>query len=223
MRSRSPLHYDVSVAADKARRQRRRGMSGIFAPAERPCEWPGCEGAGQYRAPHSPRRLNDYRWFCLEHVRRYNAEWNFFAEMSDEEFEAQLSADRVWERPTWALGSGPSAWVAGVHPHTEGRAWARFGFRDPREVLGEAATLNPSGVNGGHMRRRPLSGAERRALDWLGLPHDVEARSEVRARYRALILELHPDMNGGRNLEPERLARVIRAWQVLRTSPNFAD
>ncbi len=218
MHSRSPLHYDVSVAADKARRQRRRGMSGVFAAVGRRCEWPGCEGQGQYRAPHSPRRLNDYRWFCLEHVRRYNAEWNFFAEMSDEEFEAQLDSARVWERPTWALGTGPSAWVTGSHPHSEGRAWARFGFRDPLEALGEAATLNPGSEPGRRMRRRPLSGPERRAL-----PHEVEARSEVRARYRALILELHPDMNGGTNPEPERLARVIRAWQVLRTSPNFTD
>ena len=30
-------------------------------------------------------------------------------------------------------------------------------------------------------------------------------------------------MNGGENPEPERLARVLKAWQVLRVSRNFRD
>ncbi len=222
MRTRSPFDYDVSVAADKRRRQRPRGMTGAFATSERPCEWPGCQSAGQYRAPRSARRPNEFRWFCLDHVRQFNSEWNFFAEFTEEEFDAMLESTRVWERPTWSLGRVPS-WALGLHPHNEGHAWARWGFTDPLEVLGSAATLNPGPPGEQDVMRRRLSREEREAMDVLGVAYSVEARAEVRARYRELILTLHPDMNGGENPEPERLARVLRAWQVLRVSHNFKD
>jgi DnaJ-class molecular chaperone len=64
---------------------------------------------------------------------------------------------------------------------------------------------------------------EQRAMDALGLPHQVEARAEVRARYRELVKDLHPDMNGGQNPDPERLARVLKAWKILRKSRCFTD
>jgi len=222
MRPRSPLDYDVSVAADKLRRQRARGMTGAFETSRRECDWPGCAGHGSYRAPRSPEHLNDYRWFCLEHVREYNAGWNYFSESSADDLDAQLRADRVWERPTWRLGKGPKV-PLGAHPHSEGRAWARWGFRDPFEVLGESATMNPGDIANDARPRRRMPREEQVAMDALGLPHQVEARSEVRARYRELIMELHPDMNGGHNPDPEKLARVLKAWQILRKSRNFKD
>lgn len=225
MRTRSPLDYDVSAAADKRRRQRPRRMTGAIGAGERGCEWPGCAAAAPYRAPRSPRELNTFRWFCLEHVRQYNSEWNFFADWSEDEFEEMVAAARVWDRPTFRVGSVPP-WALGLHPHSEGNAWARFGFTDPLEVLGRNATLNP-GRNGRTAEpeapRRRLPREEREAMNTLGLPHSVGKRAEVRARYRELILALHPDMNGGENPEPERLARVLKAWQVLRASPNFRD
>ena len=72
---------------------------------------PGCHEAGEYRAPKSRTSLNDYYWFCLEHVRTYNAGWDFYKGMSPAEVEAQIRADMVGQRPTWPLGSlGHTAW-----------------------------------------------------------------------------------------------------------------
>src|ERR1700752_3054970 len=79
------------------------------APA-RSCDHPGCLGVGDFRAPKSRLDLHDYHWFCLEHVRAYNLAWNYYAGMSDEEIEAEIRHDTVWQRPTWRLGMrhGPS-------------------------------------------------------------------------------------------------------------------
>jgi hypothetical protein len=219
---RSPLDYDVSVAADKRRRQRSRGASGAVETSFKNCEWPGCGVSAQYRAPHSPERLNDFRWFCLAHVRQYNAGWNFFDGWSEQELDAQSRADRVWERATWTLGKGPKA-PLGAQPHAEGNAWARFGFRDPFEVLGDAATRNPGQAANEPRNRRRMTREEQVAMDALSLSYGVETRTEVRARYRELVKDLHPDMNGGNNPDPDRLARVLKAWQILRKSRNFAD
>lgn len=222
MPQRSPLDYDISVAADKRRRARERRVSGVVETSTRHCEWPGCDGRGAYRAPSAPERLHDYRWFCLDHVREYNRAWNYFDGWSADDLDAQGRADRTWERPTWTLRDGLRRRFHGW-PHAEGRAWARWGFKDPLEVLGDAATRNPGEPADRPRRFRPLGRDEQRALDTLGLGPEVEARSEVRARYRELVKDLHPDMNDGARHDEARLARVIRAWDILKRSPNFHD
>jgi len=154
---RSPFDYDVSVSADKRRRTRRRGMSGAFEARGRRCDRKGCDAIGQYRAPRSPERLDEYWWFCLDHVREYNQAWNYFDNWTEDDFAAFVESDRLWGRPTWRFGK-PGAPDAAGAGHAEGRAWARFGFEDPFEVLGENATLNP-GRDG--ERVPPLRGRRR--------------------------------------------------------------
>ncbi|MGF1551772.1 MAG: J domain-containing protein [Paracoccaceae bacterium] len=197
-------------------------MSGAVETSRHACDWPGCEERGLYRAPHSPDRLDQHRWFCLDHVRRYNASWNFFADVPEEDFEEMMRRASVWERPTWSFREGTRA-VPEQGPHMDGNGWSRLGFRDAYEVLGENATLNPPPDGDAPRPRRRLTRREQMALDTLGVPHQVESRAEVRRAYRALVKYLHPVMNGGENAEPERLARVLKAWKVLRKSRNFTD
>lgn len=217
------LDFDISVTADKRRRTRSRGMSGAFEASTRVCEWPDCQAKGAYRAPASPEQIDRYRWFCLDHVREYNAAWNFFEGLDERALEERLRSAAIWERPTWKLGAGPSAAMGFMGNHADGRAWERFGLSDPLDVLGSAATINPARHAETERPRRRLPREEQRAMDTLGLPHQIETRAEVRSRYRELVKELHPDMNGGENPEPERLARVLKAWQILKKSRNFRD
>jgi hypothetical protein len=72
------------------------------ARSRRSCEWPGCTGEGEFRAPLSRDQLDQYRWFCLDHVREYNRSWDYYRGMSQAEIEADLRRDTVWQRPTWA-------------------------------------------------------------------------------------------------------------------------
>ena len=65
-----------------------RGYGTHDAEAEvalRPCEHPGCTAHAAHRAPKARDALNEFRWFCLPHVREYNASWNYFAGMSADE------------------------------------------------------------------------------------------------------------------------------------------
>ena len=72
---------------------------------QRVCEAPGCRLHGEYRAPWARDRLNEYRWFCLEHVREYNKKWDYFAGLGAEQIEAHIRADTTWRRPVWPLGA----------------------------------------------------------------------------------------------------------------------
>lgn len=197
----------MSVSTDKKKRTRgKRGMSGAFETSTRVCEHPGCEDAGQYRAPRSPDTLDDYLWFCKQHVREYNLKWNFFSGASEDEMNEQLDRDRVWERETKPF-NGPD----------EQRAWARLGIDDPHQVLGGNATRNPGKAVTGSRRLPPT---ERRALEILEA-RDHWSKADVRKAYKALIKVLHPDMNGGDRSQEEQLQEVVWAWDQLKDSRNF--
>jgi hypothetical protein len=49
------------------------------------CDAPGCEAEGAYRAPMGRLREGQYFCFCLDHVREYNATYNYFNGMNDTE------------------------------------------------------------------------------------------------------------------------------------------
>ena len=212
---RPPLDFDISVSADKRRRARRRGFDGATAEAGRRCEWSGCDRAGTHRAPYSRERLNDYRWFCTDHIRDYNRQWNYYESMDEDEILSSMLRDSVWDRPTWKMGGRPD-WQAFVNPHAEGEAWRRFGYSDPLDVLGERATINP-GAARAQRRRSALPRNEVAALNALGLEDDATF-AQARKRYTELVKELHPDHNGGDRSEEDRLKAVIAAWGVIKTS-----
>jgi hypothetical protein len=217
MRPRPPFDFDISVTADKKRRARARGVSGAVETSGRTCDKPGCDRPGKYRAPRSPDQLDEFRWFCLDHVREYNLQWNFFESRSDADLERQFAADRVWGRPTRPFGDAVNR---GGQPHAEGRAWQRFGFDDPMELLGDKATLNPGAQRAARQRRLPPS--ERRALEILEA-QDSQSKSEIRQQYKALVKDLHPDMNGGKRDDEARLAEVVWAWEQIKASRSFRD
>ncbi len=165
------------------------------APGVRTCEWPDCRHEGEFPAPKDRTRLNDYYWFCLEHVRAYNAEWNYYAGMSDAEVEADVRRDTTWRRPTWKLGSGESA------------AWVHSRIRDPLGFAGMADDAPQP-------QQPPVSASVAIALDFFGLELPVES-SDLRARYKALVKKHHPDANGGTKAAEEEFKKVQAAYQTL--------
>ncbi len=210
MADRSPFDFDMRVSADKKRRGRgKRGMSGAFETSQRVCDKPGCNEAGQYRAPKSPDLPDEYFWFCKTHVREYNLSWNYFHGQSDAEFSQTLEQERVWGRATRPFGDKNAA----------GRAWERLGIDDPHAVLGDKATQNPGKARSGTRRLPPT---ERRALEILE-GRDDWTRAELRSQYKSLVKDLHPDKNGGTRADEDRLQEVVWAWDQIKESRNFRD
>ena len=201
-----PFGFDMRASSDKKKRGRgRRGMSGAFETSRRVCEHEGCQEAGQYRAPKSPDTLDEYYWFCKDHVREYNLKWNFFNGSSEEEFLGQVDSDRVWNRKTAPFGS------------EEQRAWARLGVDDPHQVLGNNATRNK-----GRSQGRRLPPTERKAIEILEAK-DSWTKIEIRKQYKSLVKDLHPDMNGGNRSDEDRLQEVVWAWDQIKDSKSFPD
>ena len=203
-----PFGFDMSIKSAKKKNPRgRRSMSGASETSVRECEHEGCTEPGKYRAPKAPDVLDEFYWFCQQHVREYNLKWNFFDGTTEAEINAQQSKDKVWERQTKPIGD------------PEARAWARLGIEDPHQVLGANATQNP-GKGAGSGRRLPPT--ERRAVEILEVKDNM-TKAEVRKAYKKLIKVLHPDMNGGDRSQEEQLQEVVWAWDQIKASRNFKD
>ncbi len=206
-----PFGFDMSVSGSKKKNPRgRRGMTGASETSTRACDHQGCQERGAFRAPKSPDSLDDYWWFCKDHVREYNLKWNFFQGVTEKEFLDQVERDRLWGLETKPFG----------RPTEEQRAWARLGIDDPHQVLGDNATRNAGRAANAGTRRLPPT--ERRAVEILDV-RDTATKPEIRKAYKALVKVLHPDMNGGDRSQEEQLAEVVWAWDQIKDSRNFRD
>ena len=177
------------------------------------CDIPGCPNDGQYRAPKSRDSLREYFWFCLDHVRAYNASWDFYKGMSPTQIEAHMRNDTGWQRPTWPLGR-----LGGGGHFDENH------LRDPLDILG-AANMGPHAHRGRTADAERVPGEIRQQLDVLGLHWPVSFH-EVRARYKELAKRHHPDANGGDRAAEERLKTINIAYAAVRShfvgEPNLA-
>jgi len=176
-----------------------------------PCAHPGCTAAGEFRAPGDVRPDFDgpgeWRWYCLDHVRAFNADYNYFEGMTADEIAAAQSPYGGWERETRAFAS------AGASPTPR---WADF--VDPLDAIG--ARIRPHGA-GLRKDGRPLSDGDRKALRVLGLDIDADRRA-LRQRYLDLVRRYHPDKNGGDRSHEKALQAVIEAYTALKGRPAFA-
>ncbi len=166
------------------------------APPGRGCDIPGCLAAGQYRAPKSRAQLRDYWWFCLEHVRGYNASWDYYQGMTPAQIELNLRQDAGWDRPTWPLG--------------------RLGTVLDQDVLRDPLGALNGGLGKSRSRREEISAELRKQLAVLDLEWPVTLE-DVKIRYKALAKRYHPDANGGDPVANERVKAINLAYSALKT------
>ena len=187
---------------------------GRYEQPDRECEAEGCREPGEFRAPGSrPGGFDgpgDWRWFCLDHVREFNAGYDWFEGMSPEEiFEAQ-SPIAGWRREARAFRA--DAGVDGVP------RWADFD--DPIDAIGARASEIRARAAGRRDYAR-FTPREREALGVMGLDPQAD-RTRLRKRYSELVRRYHPDRNGGDRSYESRLQRVVEAYQLLRKAAAFA-
>ncbi len=147
------------------------------SPVGKQCDYPGCNLPGENRAPRSRDQLErgqqDWLWFCLEHVRDYNAKWNYYQGMSEaQQLEERLS-DVVWQRPSWPLGDQGKAKKLTAE------------FDDPLGIFDRTTKRT---------QPKRLSNQQHQDLDLLGLCDDFSVDDLTKA-YRALAKKYHPDTN----------------------------
>jgi hypothetical protein len=173
------------------------GEGGAARPekAARCCDHPGCDAAGEFRAPRSRADLDLFYWFCMDHIRAYNGAWNYYAGMSSQEIEREIRNDTVWQRPTWPMGAR-----GGYAPR-----FRDYGLLDDEDAQPAREA-----------RRRPPSPQEQ-ALFVFNLAPPLTLVG-LKARYKELVKLNHPDTHGGDKAAEERLKVINLAYATLKAS-----
>ena len=149
------------------------------------CEWAGCPNKGPHRAPKGRENSREYFHFCLNHVREYNQNYNFFQGMNADAVARYQKDALTGHRPTWKMG---------------------------------ANTAGKKGKGGAEAKveTRKVMNAERKALQVMGLTAEATLE-DVKAKYKALVKQHHPDANGGDRSTEDRLIEIIKAYNYLKT------
>ena len=191
---------------------------GRYEAEGRICDHLACREPGEFRAPalggHGFDGPGGWRWLCLEHVREFNAGYDWFEGMSAEEiFDAQSPASG-WRTESPSFRGG----VGGVDGMPR---WADYD--DPLDAIGARA----HGIKSRARRQAEMamdgrfSREEAEALETMGLGTDTDRR-KLRRRYADLVRRYHPDRNGGDRQYEARLNRIVEAYQTLRNSRAIA-
>ena len=205
MKTASPYFDRIRVKPEEDRRAKAR-------PGMRMCQSPGCECEGTHKAPMGRDRVGQFLWFCLDHVKEYNASYNYFAGMNDEAVQAYQKDALTGHRPTWNMGV--NSW------HKEGRRPDSFVHTDPTGAADPFGLFGEAGFRKGAERPaepegRMIRNAERKALNTLNL--DIHASAEeIKARFKELAKRHHPDANGGDRSREDKLREVIQAYNYLK-------
>ncbi len=157
------------------------------------CDHAGCSKAGTCRAPKS-RDLKDYWFFCKEHAAEYNKNWNYYADMSADEIEAD------WERQTFGAPlkdknkaqSDADDYVKFINDFITGRS--AFDRRP-------APSKTPATVSA--------------ALKLFGLPPTATWR-DVGIKYRAMAKKFHPDTATDKQNAAEQFTKISAAYETLK-------
>lgn len=183
------------------------------------CDWKGCNQPGGYRAPKGRNREGEYYNFCIDHVREYNKNYNYFSGMSDDQISDYQESAMTGHRPTWALGANKANPAGSETPepkHTQQHAHFDYDMKtdDSFEFFKNGkqkeTPAEPS------KKRRPVRKLERKYLEVLNLD-DTATAQDIKTQFKGLVKRHHPDLNGGDRGSEDRLREIIQAYNYLKS------
>ncbi len=164
------------------------------------CDMPGCTSSAENKAPKH-RGLDDYYFFCVDHIREYNKAWDFFHGMSDTEVQSHMEKSLYGDRPTWTYSGDGTA-------EDELRHAAEKTYS-----YGDEHTQNKSNQRQAHQDNHTTPEHEAMAIMGLAPPITLE---EIKTRYKALAKKHHPDLNKDDPNAEELLKKINMAYTILK-------
>ncbi len=153
------------------------------------CNHPDCQEFGDYRAPIGYDNLNNYQWFCLDHIKDFNKNWNYHNKMNADQIENDIRYDTIWRRPTKPFGSGMKY----------------FNFTLNGEEMGSIENPNQD-LN----KKNKLFGS----LSVLDLDINADINL-IKKRYKELVKKFHPDITGNSKKNIDKFRKIIEAYNYL--------
>ena len=162
------------------------------------CDWNNCLEEGSYKAPVEKDNSKKYRILCLNHVKEFNKNWNYFEGMNDEQVYEFIKSDMTWHKSTQSFASSDNFFKI---------LWNNA-LKDD---------LNKYRINDqlDHMNRFNFNHNDVKAFSILGLSIGIHWK-KVQEKFKKLVKKYHPDMNAGNKKFEEKLKIVTLAYTQLK-------
>lgn len=166
------------------------------------CQNASCGLEGLYKAPKTRKAdIKDehaWIWFCKQHVREYNANWDYYEGMGAEEIYQSWKQGITWDRPTFhsSLLNYKSKLLNDIHFDPNNKL--EFMMQKNRSTR-EQCILDPK---------------IRKALLYFNLSPS-HTKQELHLIYRKMVKKYHPDHNAGSQEAAEKLKMTIQYFKVL--------
>ena len=168
----------------------------------RKCDKENCQEKGEFRAPKSRILLNQYYFFCLDHVKEYNKSWDFYKGLSVNQIETSMREDIIWNRPSWPLKGNPYKVINEINELYED---------DPN-------LLNLDRSYGEYFKNKiideRLTSEENLALSTLELKLPLTLEN-IKKNYKKLVKIFHPDVNGNNKKAEDKFKEINSAYKIL--------
>ena len=167
------------------------------------CDMPGCRAEAHHKAPKN-RGLNEYYWFCLDHVMEYNKAWDFFSGMSQDDIENHIRSSFLWDRPTRRFDNGDA------EDNLRRKAWQTRFFTD-KDPHDEEKGAGFRFSNDPTIHATP----EMQAMAIMGLQPPVDL-AIIKARYKVLVKKYHPDVNPNDPKAEDMIKTINMSYTILK-------
>ena len=166
------------------------------------CDSAKCSAKGEYRAPKSRILLNDYFYFCLNHIKEYNKSWDFYKGMTVDQIETSMRNDTIWDRPSWPLKGNPYKVIEQINDF----------------FINEIPNLDTDDNNKNYFKNKlldeDLTKEENKALNILNLKLPLDL-NKIKKNYKKLVKIFHPDVNDNNKEAEEKFKQINESYKLL--------
>ena len=164
------------------------------------CDWNNCNEIGEYKAPVEKDNSKKYRMLCLEHVKEFNKNWNYFSGMNDQQILKFIKSDMIWHKPTQSFSSSDNffkiLWNNALKDET-------YKFKNTENL--------------DYMRQFKFNSQDFQAFNILNIPAGMEWK-KIQEQFKKLVKKFHPDMNSGNKKFEEKLKIITLAYTQLKNT-----
>ena len=166
------------------------------------CDKINCKNRGEFKAPKSRVNLNEYYFFCLNHVKEYNKSWDFYKGLSVNQIEKSMREDTIWNRPSWPLKGNPYKVIEQINDF----------------FINEIPNLDIDDNNKNYFKNKLLDEAltkeENKALNILNLKLPLDL-NKIKKNYKKLVKIFHPDVNGNNKKAEDTFKEINESYKLL--------
>src|SRR5210317_1612200 len=166
------------------------------------CDWNNCGEIGAYKAPIEKDNSKKYRLLCLNHIKIFNKNWNYFENMNNQEIEFFIKSDLTWHKSTKTFGSSDNFFNI---------LW--------NNALDDKLNIFTSS-NFKDFKKTKISQQDKDALQVMELNEEVKWE-QIHTKFKELVKKYHPDKNQGNKKFEDKLKMITLAYSQLKKTFGF--